>query len=429
MRQTKGELREEIEQMRKTSLDSTSSTLQDEEATACIQHLLSWRSCVPRGSTLFAMAKEASEPFGMSSLLSFPPLPIDTYSSKSQTNTWTRTGWSTTHIRHLLDAIFTWEHLAVCLLCKDLFILDFEGGSTQFCSASLVHAMLAIAFSLKTNDDIFLPCKGLRSRLFYDEAKSCLKSLTKPRDLPNIQALGMLSLYEIRCGREEQAMETAEKFFSAMANLCHSQVQMTEQSDQYTRARTTSYNGALLLVRYAIITAKESGGVLIRSHSTDCGIYRMLQLVTGKVFTDPELFDDQIPGLDRPPRGSPAKAKKSEHGTMPMEPLCEELDRPETQANGAYITETPGLLFENHQNVAANLFQITEWVHKMIATTIMSTASAASTDVMGTYYKFLNWYGTIFSVHSAHGGRTPFALFMQYVLAILKSLSWTEELN
>ena len=145
-----------------------------------------------------------------------------------------------------------------CLLCKNLFIQDYEGGSTQFCSSPLVHAMLAIAFSLinEDNDDKILPSGWLGSRLFYDEARRYLKSLTKPRDLPNIQALGMLSLYEIRCGREEQAMETAKEFHSGRTNLCHSQAQMTDLSNLTSNrvwARATSYCGAVSLIRYAII--------------------------------------------------------------------------------------------------------------------------------------------------------------------------------
>lgn len=179
-----------------------------------------------------------------------PPLPRDTYISEPQLDTWTQTGWTKSHIRHLFDVVFTWDYLPFCFLCKDLFIQDYENASPQFCSSPLVNATLALASRLMNDNDMDekLPSGWLGSQFFFDAATRGLQAQST-KSLPNIQTLGILSLYEIRCGREEEAFEFAESLISDVTELCKIESRKGEETDEYTQARATTYCGAVSLVR------------------------------------------------------------------------------------------------------------------------------------------------------------------------------------
>lgn len=166
---------------------------------------------------------------------------------------WTQTGWTKAHIRHLFDATFIWDYLPVCLLRKDLFIQDYESGSARFCSPELVHAILAISSRvINENENATTFSSGwLGSQFFSDEAKRALQTQGSTRTLPNIQALGVLSLYKVRCGREEEALEFAETFVSSIIELCKHESRSSKEEEEYVSARATTYSGAISLIRYA----------------------------------------------------------------------------------------------------------------------------------------------------------------------------------
>ena len=125
-------------------LSQTSTSLgaaQTKDATAeaeqpsdlpCFHQLLSWRSCRSELSDSHLLGKRPEQ----STILSLPPLPRDAYVSQSRTDTWTDTGWTRAHIRHLFDVLFTWDYLPFCLLCKDLFLQDYNNGSNKYCSSA-----------------------------------------------------------------------------------------------------------------------------------------------------------------------------------------------------------------------------------------------------------------------------------------------------
>ncbi|KAL2192727.1 putative nitrate assimilation regulatory protein nirA [Corynascus similis CBS 632.67] len=192
-----------------------------------------------------------------STILSLPPLPLDAYASDAQVDTWTRVGWTKAHVRHLVDALRTWDCLALCLLPEDLFLRDYASGSNRFCSSALINSILALSTRLinEASDDAgLLPSGWLRSRVFINEAKACLLSNTPLQNLPDIQAVGLLSLYYLRCGREADAREYAEGFASAIAGLFQG-AETTEEGD-YARALTTTYCGAACLIRTNLRTLR-----------------------------------------------------------------------------------------------------------------------------------------------------------------------------
>lgn len=189
----------------------------------------------------------------MSTHLSFPPLPLDSYVSESQVDGWTRTGWTKAHVRHLFDATFTWDYLPFCLLRKALFIRDYDSGSTQFCSSALVHATLAISSRLinENDNDRIRPSGWLGSKFFFSEAEAALQTQSsgEARSLPDIQALGVLSLYHIRCGLEEEAFKCAVAFARAIIDLCNNETDLVGRDEEYLKTRSITYNGAVSLVR------------------------------------------------------------------------------------------------------------------------------------------------------------------------------------
>ncbi|KAH7110017.1 putative nitrate assimilation regulatory protein nirA [Dactylonectria estremocensis] len=275
-----------------------------------------------------------------STILSLPPLPLDAYNSEWHTpDTWTRTGWTRAHLRHLFDALTTWDYLPFSLLCKDQFLQDYQSGSSRFCSSALVHAVLALASRLiNENDDDarLLPSGWLGSKMFLDEAEAILQARGPLNRLPDIQALGILSLYQMRCGREAEAHELAEAFVASITELCQREPLMDKEKEQYSRARATTYCGAVSLVRADLATD---------AHNSQ---QRDLQLITAK------------------------------------------------------------------------MFQLTEWVHKLI-TSARSPPGIASNDIVAVYNKCLDWYESLFALVNRDGTRTPFMLFvhMYYHFCVL----------
>ncbi|KAK4249351.1 conidial development protein fluffy [Corynascus novoguineensis] len=292
--------------------------------------LLSWRNCRAALSGHNALEEESEMCPMRSTILSLPPLPLDAYASDVQVDSWTRVGWTKAHVRHLVDALRTWDCLALCLFSEDLFLRDYARGSNRFCSSALVNAILALSTRLineASDDEGLLPSGWLRSRVFINEAKACLRSDTPLQNLPDIQAFGLLSLYSLRCGREADAREYAEGFASAIAGLF-----------QGMRALLTG------------------------------GIYRMISLATGQIF---ETLD------------------ATAHGRL-FSP--EQLTGATTIAN--LRGDDPGtnlrtLRPRKFQIIAANLFQLTEWVYQIIVYA-QSDVQTALGQVRELYTRCLN---------------------------------------
>jgi hypothetical protein len=66
----------------------------------------------------------------------------------------------------------------------------------------------------------------------------------------------------------------------------------------------------------------------------------------------------------------------------------------------------------NAQLIAANLFQLTEWVYNIILAAEVDI-HAASQEVTAVYQRCLRWYREFFGVLAPEGGRTPFVLLVQ----------------
>lgn len=187
-------------------------------------------------------------------------------------------------VRQLIDSLATWDHLPFCLLYKDVFLRDFDSGSRRYCSPALVKALLALATQviIENNDEVGLPLRGCsESKLYFKDAEVAAKMYGVPTSLPDIQALGLLSLYQVGCGFEIESLELAETFVIGMSKLCARNSSKGDEPANYTGICSASYCGAVYLIRYVF-------DVTTHAHLYP-DLSRMIQLTTGRMskYTQP----------------------------------------------------------------------------------------------------------------------------------------------
>ncbi|KAJ6785245.1 hypothetical protein PWT90_07212 [Aphanocladium album] len=344
---------------------SSTKTTASTSSSSCFDHLLSWRSCHP--SFQQRRRDRSSSTVSTVGEVSLPSAPLDAYNASTDIDLWTQTGWTRAHIRHLFDVLVTWDSISFCILRKHEFLQDFESGSSRFCSSALVHALLALATRLinETEDESHvLPSGWLGSKYFLQKAETMLREQGSPRTLPDIQSLGILAFYHIRCGQENAARELAEQCSSGIRSLCSQERDASTLEEQYIKVRATTYCGAISLLR-------------------------MLHLTTGIIFSRLESIEEDSYVLDQLPCT----------GTG-LNTMVSDLSS-ETTLN--FQLETPQILI-------VKMFQLTEWVYKAIVAN-QNASPAITENVLVTYTKCLSWYRDIFHLIGS-GSRSPFILFL-----------------
>ncbi|KJZ68614.1 hypothetical protein HIM_11993 [Hirsutella minnesotensis 3608] len=301
------------------------------------------------------------------------PLPLGN-TSYSQMNRWTRAGLTVASVRHLFDALLTWDYFPFCLMCKDPFLRDFCSGSNQYCSSSLVNALIALSIRVvnETNKEAVRPGPGWSgSKAFFDEAEAIIDS-TVSANLPDIQALGILSLYHISCGRETEAQELAESFAAHITNFRLQEPLMGVEADEYDKVRATSYCGAVSLIRILRLTTSQ-----------------VCNLSMNHILQDDLILLDQFwtfhAASDTAPQGNTAVDIALDGSTSQL---------------------------RNVEPIPARLFQLTEWVYKFLSTTHLPNGQLDSSEAIAVYAKCLDWYERLFPMLKMDGSDTPFVLFI-----------------
>ena len=183
------------------------------------------------------------------------------YAKNSQ---WTRTGWTASNIRHHMQSVFSNDYLPSCMLSSSLMLEDYANGNTRYCSAALVNALLCLAThhgsneyghdrNNERNDDtkqFEISRNASTTAWLFDEARSGLENAST---LPDIQALGVLAMYQLQCGHESEARNLAENFGDAMTNLCLRELHATTKGERYRLVRASSYCAAISLIRFVRI--------------------------------------------------------------------------------------------------------------------------------------------------------------------------------
>ncbi|KAM4061565.1 nitrate assimilation regulatory protein nirA [Hirsutella rhossiliensis] len=262
----------------------------------------------------------------------FPSLPFDD-ASHAQTDRWTCAGCTVASVRQILDALLTWDYLPFCLMCKDPFFRDYCSGS----SATKRRAR-GLASSAEANH--------------FRQGRGHYPQNRPSANLPDIQAIGILSLYQITCGREAEAQALADSFAARIVNLCPQEPLMGSEAEKYAKVWATSYRGAVSLIR-------------------------ILRLTTGQVFTmstSCKLQDDSI-FLDQ----SACSAEylfggQCGSGTTPD---------PTLKARSSQL--------RNLQLIPARVFQLTEWVYKLLSSATHTPNGRFDTaEVMAVYTECLD---------------------------------------
>ncbi|KAF1732019.1 Conidial development protein fluffy [Beauveria bassiana] len=335
-------------------------------SSSCFEQLLSWRSCHPTFDQRNQERSTSTRRAGRE--LTLPSAPLDAYARSTDMDPWTQVGWTRAHIRHLFDVLVTWDSISLCILSKKQFLQDYETGSLRFCSSALVHAVLAVSTRLmnEVRDDAhILPTGWLGSHYFLQKANSTLKAQGSVDSLPDIQSLGMLALYHIRCGQEKEARQLAESCSARIQSLCVRESVLNAPDAEYAKVRAATYCGAISLLR-------------------------MLNLTTGVVFNDSQQSQEDSFVLDQLP--------------------CNGAGINSISLDLTYDTAMT-LQLANPQILFVKMFQLTEWVYKVIVAHQKDSLSNQK-KVLATYTKCLGWYRDVFELVGDGGSRSPFILFI-----------------
>jgi Fungal specific transcription factor domain len=120
---------------------------------------------------------------------------------------WTRVTANNAFIHHLMSLYFCWEYPTFATLSKEQFLDDYLYGRRRYCSSLLVNSMLALASRFSDQPEARADRNNSETvgDHFFKEAKRLL-ALEKLPSLTTIQALGLMSLREASCGRENMSM-------------------------------------------------------------------------------------------------------------------------------------------------------------------------------------------------------------------------------
>ncbi|OAQ65596.1 nitrate assimilation regulatory protein nirA [Purpureocillium lilacinum] len=314
-----------------------------------------------------------------------------------QIDPWTRTGWPVTKIRDRFNSLLTWDYLPFCLLCKNPFLQDFASGDGRYCSPALVNSLLALSTRIlderqhpqqqqhqkeqqkclaKSDADCGFPHSGCwDSQALFDEAETLISGKEHMGALPDIQTLGILALYQVSCGREAEARELAEAFKAEITKLClREPLDVGKQDDQYMQVRSTTYCGAISLVRILkLLTAQPTG-----MHTT--------------------IMQDDGVTLDWPPCA---------YGPSTSSPAVSIWGWADGSNTGTLAGESRSQL-TSLQLVPAKIFQLTEWVYKLL----VRSPAATGDEVVLVYRRCLDWYEGFFAMLASDGSSSPFVAFI-----------------
>lgn len=160
-----------------------------------------------------------------------------------------------------LNSLCSREYLPFCIFCKDSFLQDFGEGESQYCSPALVNALLAL--STRSTDDLATSgrangnIRDTQSSLpkpdslaFFKMAYILVGGGTDANSLPDVQALGMLALYQLTRGYAIEAQRLADAFAGGATELClQSSATRDKLGSQYKQVCATTFCGAISLAR------------------------------------------------------------------------------------------------------------------------------------------------------------------------------------
>lgn len=169
---------------------------------------------------------------------------------------WTTVNPDKDLILHFLNMYFCWHYPYFATLSKELFYKDFlTGMSSQYCSAILVNAMLALGchFSSKPAARADPDDSGTTGEHYFAEAKRLLYENEEFANakLCTVQALALMSVREAGCGRESKGWVYSGMSFRMASDLglnvdVPPMNDMSKLSDEDIDARRMTFWGCFL---------------------------------------------------------------------------------------------------------------------------------------------------------------------------------------
>ena len=123
---------------------------------------------------------------------------------------WTRVTRDAAFLEHLLNIYFCWGHPFYVLFSKELFLDDMNKGRSKYCSPLLVNALLAFACAFsdrpEAREDPSDPTTA-GNHFFAEAARLLFES--DASNLTTVQALALMGLREVSCGRDSSGFQYA----------------------------------------------------------------------------------------------------------------------------------------------------------------------------------------------------------------------------
>ena len=143
-------------------------------------------------------------------------------------------------------------------LSKDQFLKDFSEGRPRYCSSILVNALLALGcqFSSKPETTAVPNMMHTSGNHFFKECQRLL-SLEEGRcALTTIQALGIMSIREMSCGRDSTSAYYGDQSIRLVMGMDHSG-KIGSNADELA-VRSATFWGAFALDKYDSCSTKAS---------------------------------------------------------------------------------------------------------------------------------------------------------------------------
>lgn len=167
--------------------------------------------------------------------------------------TWTKVTANRTLLGHLLGLFFSWEFPPFTMVSQDLFLRDYRSGGRRFCSPALVNAVASVATRYLEPTQTTSPGDAyLLGEQFFAEAKGLLVLEAQIPNLPSIQALALLAVREMSCGRELEAQELCLQALRLLGALDFEDLEGHGNGKRraHLTVRCITYTGVLSLTRY-----------------------------------------------------------------------------------------------------------------------------------------------------------------------------------
>ncbi|THW92568.1 hypothetical protein D6D06_07282 [Aureobasidium pullulans] len=112
-------------------------------------------------------------------------------------SSWFRIPQDAEFVDHLLNLYFSWSHPFFCFFSKDHFLRDMARGSTKYCSAMLVNAVLSVACQYSDRP----AARDRGGDYFFSEAQRHAENIGAA-DLTAVQAMAVMAVREGSAGRD-----------------------------------------------------------------------------------------------------------------------------------------------------------------------------------------------------------------------------------